>query len=342
MPRLLNVALVGTIWLSWCAAAAAELLPAPSMSVTLPANSPNAYAVSVAYGPDGLMYVWDGAEILRQNASLSDNYTSIGAVGSGSSDAGPLAFSRNGSQLLVGNGAGGPLGGTHAGQIFTIASAGGDSNTPVANVPFHDRFLAAPLGASNNKFFIDQGNETFTGSSVSVFDNTDGSNVPVIANIPGASSAMAIDDFGRFYVGIGFGPQRGQLRSFNLTDLENAYNTATPLDWTAGSLFNALDNNSGNGMFFDARGFLFVGGPNGITLFDGLGNSTFYDNSGFTTITYDAVFDRILVTGFGDHQGLYPASLFQVPEPSAILLTGLGLLTLVPAARRRLRRRLGA
>lgn len=342
MPRLSNFVLVGTILLSWCASAVAEVLPAPSMSVTLPVNSPNAYGVSVAYGPDGLMYVWDGAEILLQNAPLSDNYTSIGAVGSGGSDAGPLAFSRNGGQLLIGNGAGGPLGGTHAGQIFTIASAGGDSNTPVGNVPFHDQFLAAPLGASNNKFFIDQGIGSLTGSSVSVFDNTDGSNVPVIANIPGASTSMAIDAFGRFYVGVGFGPQRGQLRRFELTDLENAYNTATPLDWTAGNLFNALNNNSGAGMFFDARGFLFVGGPNGVTVFDIAGNSNFYDNSGFTGIVYDSVFDRILVTGFGDNQGLYPASMFQVPEPSAVLLAGLGLLTLVPSARRRLRRRPGA
>lgn len=343
MPRLSNLVLVGTIFLSWCTAAVADVLPAPSINVTLPVPSVNSFSVSVTYGPtDGLMYVWDGAQILRQNAPLANSFTSLGAVGSGSADAGPLTFSRNGSELLIGNGAGGFQGGAHAGQIFTIPSAGGDSNSAIGNVPFHDQFLAAPLGASNNKFFIDQGNEFFTGSSVSVFDNTDGSNVPVIANIPGASSSMAIDAFGRFYVGIGFGPQRGQLRSFHLSDLENAYNTATPLDWTAGNLFNALDNNSGAGMFFDARGFLFVGGPNGVTLFDSLGNSNFYDNSGFTSVVYDSVNDRILVTGFGDYQGLYPASLFQVPEPSSVLLAGLGLLMFVPVVRRRLCRQPGA
>ncbi len=343
MPRLSNLIFAGTIVLSWCAAAAADVLPAPSISVTLPLPSANSFSVSVTYGPtDGLMYVWDGAQVLRQNAPLSNSYTSIGNVGSGSADAGPLEFSRNGSQLLIGNGAGGFLGGANAGQIFTIPTAGGDSNTAIGNVPFHDRFLAAPLAASNDKFFIDQGNQFFTASSVSVFDNTDGSNVPVIENIPGASTAMAIDDFGRFYVGVGFGPQRGQLRSFDLVALENAYNTATPLDWTAGNLFNALDNNSGAGMFFDARGFLFVGGPNGVTVFDGAGNSNFYDNSGFTGIVYDSVFDRVLVTGFGDHQGLYPASTFQVPEPGTVLLAGLGLLMLAPAARGRLRGRPGA
>ena len=343
MTRLSNVVYAGTILLSWCAAAAADVLPAPSINVTLPPPSANAFSVSHAFGPaDGLLYVWDGAQVLRQSAPLSNSFTSIGNVGSGSADAGPLEFSRNGSELLIGNGAGGLLGGGNSGQIFTIPTAGGNSNTAVGNVPFHDRFLAAPLGASNNKFFIDQGNASFSASSVSVFDNTDGSNVPVIANIPGASTAMAIDALGQFYVGVGFGPQAGQLRSFALADLESAYNTSTPLEWTAGNLFNSTNNNSGAGMFFDARGYLFVGGPLGIAVFDSAGNSNFYDNGDYTSIAYDSVNDRVFVTGFGDQQGLYPASLFQVPEPSTVLLAGLGLLTFAPAARRRLRRRLGA
>jgi hypothetical protein len=149
---------------------------------------------------------------------------------------------------------------------------------------------------------------------------------------------MAIDAFGRFYVGVGFGPSVGQLRSFNLAALENAYNTATPLDWNTGDVFNAINNNSGAGMFFDARGYLFVGGPNGVMVFDGSGNSRLYDNNGFTSIVYDSVNDRVLVTGFGEYQGLYEANLFQVPEPSSVLLALIAGVALVPAARRRFRR----
>ena len=122
-----------------------------------------------------------------------------------------------------------------------------------------------------------------------------------------------------------------------LSDLENAYNATTPLGWTAGALFNEEDNNSGFGLFFDARGLLFSGGPDGVTVFDTAGNFRLYDNSGFTGVVYDPANDRVLVTGFGDHQGLYPASIFQVSEPSTVVPAGVAML-LVSCARARRRR----
>jgi hypothetical protein len=316
--------------------AAADILPAPPISVTLPPPAKNAFTVSVTYGPsDGLMYVWNGAQVLRQDAPLSAGFTSIGNVGSGSADPGAIAFSRDASALLLGNGAGGFEGGSHAGRIFTIPSGGGNQDASIATVPFHDTFLAAPLGSSNNKFFVDQGNASFTGSSVSVLDNTTGTNVPVIQNIPGASTSMAIGA-GRLFVGVGFGPMGGHLHSFLLSDLETAYNASIPLNWTSGNVFNDQDNNSGFGLFFDARGWLFSGGPSGVTVFDAAGNFRLYDNSGFTGVVYDGVNDRVLVTGFGDHQGLYPASMFQVPEPSTVVMASVLaiLLALFVRARR--------
>lgn len=323
--------------------ARAEVLPPPPIPVTLPLPAANAFGVSVAFGPgDGLMYVWDGASVLKQDAQLSTTYTSIGNVGSGSADAGPIAFSRDASELLIGNGTGGFLGDSHAGLIFTIPAAGGDSNTPIGTVDFHFNFLAAPLGISNNKFFINQGDTSPGVSSVSVFDNTDGTNVPVIENIPGASGGMAINSSDRLFVGIGFGPQRGRLHSFLLSDLETAYNTLAPLDWTQGDVFNTVDNNSAFGLFFDARGFLFAGGPDGVTVFGPGGNAVLYDNGGFTGVTYDSLNDRLLVTGFGEHQGLYPASML-VPEPAtAALALGWMVVVLVPRWRRAWRRSFAA
>jgi hypothetical protein len=319
----------------------AELLPPPSVSVSLPGPAPpNAFGVSVAFGPnDGLMYVWDGANVLKQNGFNSDNFVSIGTVGSGSADAGPIAFSRDAARLLVGNGGGGILGGAHAGLVFGIPASGGDSSSEIAKIDFHHSFLAAPLGASNDKFFVDSGNASFTGSSVSVFDQVTGSNATVIDAIPGASASMAVGG-GRLYVGVGFGPSRGELRSFALSDLDTAYDNATQLDWGDGALLNDLDNNSGAGMFIDARGFLFTGGPDGVTMFDTQGNNRLYENQGYSSVEYDRANDRFLVTGFGNEQGIYPASafFFLVPEPSAAVLALLLAISCTGLARRMRRR----
>lgn len=310
-------------------------LPAPPLSQTLPGPGANAFSISTVYGPgDGLLYVWNGQQVLKQDAPLSASFTAIGTVGSGSADAGPIAFSRDGSQLLVGNGSGGFLGGANAGLLFAVPSAGGDSNTAAGTVPFHFTALAAPLGVSNTRYFINQGNVSFTASSVSVFDSSTGANLPLVENIPGASTSMAISPGGQLFVGVGFGPQTGHLRAFDLADLQTAFDNATPLDWSAGTLFNDQNNNSGAGMFFDARGFLLVGGGSGVTVFDPEGNSRLYDNGGFTGIDYDPVNDRVLVTGFGNFQGVYSAEVFQVPEPSTLALVLMGMLALVPKVRR--------
>jgi hypothetical protein len=333
--------------------ASAEALPPPPVSVTLPAPADNAFGVSVAFGPtDGLMYVWDGAAVLKQDGFNGTEFPPIGSVGSGSSDAGPITFSRDNSTILVGNGFGGSVGGTdHAGKIFTMSAAGSNDPGPfVGTVDLHNAFLAAPIGTSQTRYFVDAGADQFgTTSSVSVFDSSNGTNKSVIVNIPGAStSGMAIaggstadENDDRLYVGIGFGPYEGELRSFLLADLTDAYNAASPspLDWSAGTLFNDKPNNRGTGMFFDARGYLFVGGPDGVTVFDALGNFRTYDNGGYTQVTYDPANDRFLVTGFGNEQGIYPASMFSVPEPESAALVVMAALTLISANRLRRPRR---
>ncbi len=314
----------------------ADTLPAPNYDIVLPPPASNSFNSMTTFGPqDGLLYVWTGARLLRQDAPFSNSFTSLGTVGSGSADAGPIAFSHDGSQLLLGNGTGGMQGGAHAGQIFSVPASGGNSNTPVGNVMYQHSFLAAPLGNPSSTYFVNQGNASFSGSNVSLFDSASGSTVSVIDNIPGASTSLTSDSSGRLYVGVGFGPQRGHLRRFSLHDLENAYNTATPLDWNDGELFNAVDNNSGAGMFFDSRGMLFVGGPNGVTVFDQNGKSTFYDNGGYSDVLYDPIHDFVLVTGWGEYQGAYPIANFQVPEPSSVVLAGIACLALVFCARRR-------
>jgi len=338
MLRTLVLMLLAVCSIDLARAADDTTLPSPTVPFTLPGPGPNTFGVSPTFGPGGLLYVWTGAAVLKQDAPLSSSFTSIGSVGSGSSDAGPIAFSSDGSRILVGNGFGGPLGGVHADQLFGVPASGGDSSTPVGNVPFHHSLVGAPLGGANSSlYFLNQGDSSFAGSSVSVFDETGGANQPLIENIPGPSTSMALSSGDRLFVGVGVGAQRGQIRSFALADLASAYNTAMPLDWAAGTVFNTLDNNSGAGMFFDSRGFLFVGGPNGVTVFDTNGEARLYDNSGFTSVVYDPASDLVLVTGFGAEQGIYPASLFQVPEPSALVLAAIAGVALIAVRRRKTR-----
>jgi hypothetical protein len=287
----------------------------PTTPVTLPAPSSDAYGISVAFGPsNGLMYVWDGSHVLKQTAFNSTSYTSIATVNTSGSDAGPIAFSSDASTILLGNGAGGTNPDGNTGLIFSVPSTGGTASSPVGSIDFHNAFLAAPISGSNSKFFVDTGNEFFSGSTVSVFDSSNGSNSLIINNIPGASTSMAMDSSGRLYVGVGFGDEVGELRRFSMTNLVNAYNTHTPVDWTSGELFNSSPNNSGAGMFFDAAGRLFVGWSDGVTVFTTHGNSRVFDNEGYTTVTYDPLDDRVLVTGFGNEQGIYNASSFVVPQ----------------------------
>ncbi len=150
---------------------------------------------------------------------------------------------------------------------------------------------------------------------------------PLIQNIPGASSSITFDSANRLYVSIGFGPDRGQIRRFTLAQLDLAA-AGTPLDWTSGQLFNSADNNSGSGMFFDARGNLFVGGPNGIAVFDQSGASQSYSTGvdSFPSISRNAVNDQfaLLLGGTNDPLNLgyspliYRAADFSVPSPAPV------------------------
>ena len=316
-------------------------LPAAPTTITFPnPTSPNVPAFSTVlatFGPsDGLLYVWDGVNVLKESAPGTSQFNPFGSVPStNSSDPGPITFSSDGNQILLGNGAGGNLGGTFNGMMYIMPKTGGAVASPVGgSTLWHDAFVASSL--SSSQYFVNQGNASFSGSSVSRYDATADIVKSVIQNIPGAGASMAVGN-GRLFVDIGFGPQRGEIRSFALTQLNTAASNNSPLDWTTGTIFNSQDNNSGAGMFFDQRGLLFVGGGDGVTVFDTLGHSRLYSNNGYSVVTYDSHDNAVLVTGFGDHQGIYLASMFAVPEPSTALLALLGLLSL--PLRRRMRRR---
>jgi autotransporter-associated beta strand protein len=318
--------------------AAAQTLPGPVTVITsFPLPAADAFVTNMRFGPDGLMYAWDGQHVWQQSGVNVDSFgaPAFGTVPSSGADAGPINFSQNGQTILIGNGAGGnDFSGASGGLLYTMPATGGAA-TLAGTLPFHQDLIPAPSAAtmpnSATKFIVDRGSADFATSGVDLFDFTTGKVVPLIQNIPGASSSIAFDAANRLYVGIGYGPQRGQIRRFALPLVDFAA-AGKPLDWTAGQLFNATDNNSGGGMFFDARGNLFAGGPDGVTVFNASGAGQLYGTgpSTFPVVMHNSVNDQFSLTlnGVNDPMNLgfspriYRTDDFGVPALAAVSWNG--------------------
>lgn len=303
-------------------------LPAPAAKLTLPPpGNANAFDITARYDSAGLLFVWDGVNIWKQSSPNAPLALFASNVGSGSADAGPINFSFDHSTLFFGNGAGGMLGGAQNGKIFSfdlITTTPSASSIGLAK----DQFDFIPLPASTA--LLNPGNLLlvnsavgWTGSQVSIATLHTPSNIPVIANIPGAATSLVFDASNNLYVGIGYGDDRGDIRKFALSSIESAFASQTPLDWTLGTLINPTSsaNNSGAGMFFDSRGYLFVGGNEGLAVFGPDGVAKTYDiGPGFSRITYNPAADQFLVLSYASNNGaVYNATAF-VPEPGALML----------------------
>ena len=306
--------------------AAAQTLPSPiAVITTLPPPAPQiAFSTSLRFGPDGLIYAWDGQQVWRQSGVNVDSFgaAAIGTVLTSGADAGPINFSQNGQTILVGNGYGGN-GGVN-GLFYAMPSSGGTATTPVGTVLNHFDLVPAPasstMPSSGTKFIVDAGSADFATSEVEVFDYATGRVVPLIQNIPGASSSIAFDSANRLYVAVGSGNQQGQIRRFTLPLLDLAVSSGPPLSWNQGQLFNSVDNNSGSGMLFDARGALFVGGPNGAAVIDKNGAAQFYGTgpSSYAAVTYNPTNDQIAITPYGSSPSIYRSADFNVPTSPSV------------------------
>ena len=307
--------------------AAGQSLPSALTTISkFPTAALDAYSTSMRFGRDGLIYAWDGQNVWRQSGVNVDSFgaTPFGTVPSNGADAGPINFSQDGQTLLIGNGAGGvDFGGPSDGVFYTMQTTGGAA-TPVGTVLNHFDAVPAPIASTaagaKTKFFVDSGSADFSTSEIDLFDYTTGAVVPIVRNIPGASSSIAFDASNRLYVGVGFGTYAGLIRRFALPLVDLAAAGAT-LDWNQGQLFNNAANNSGNGMVFDARGYLFEGGSNGVAVFNVSGASQLYGTGPDTlpSVAYNATNDQVAVTPYGSAPSIYRAGDFTVPAmPPAI------------------------
>ena len=314
--------------------------------------------VSARYTADGQLYVWDGANVLRgtdPGTGAFTNLSSPGSVGSGSPDTAGINFTSDGSTIVVGNGFGGD-GKANNGLVFAIPMTGGTSHTPAATVLNEYDFIplprAAAISGGDRMMLVDAGLPGFE-SAVDITDLNTGTSRSVIAPIPGASTALAMDAANRLYVGIGWGDGTGDIRRFAWAAIESAFAGNTPLDWNSGELFNpqCSGNNSGAGMFFDKRGYLFVGGAQftnyelgiydqGIAVFapDGSGRTYDLGPGWIGSLVYDPNLDQFFAQTWGDSTfNVYNAAAF-VPEPASLLLPAMASLSLLRRRQRDQRR----
>ena len=308
--KILAIALVG-VCCSAIGIADADTVPDPVMQFTnIPELPWSSFHFSAEFNTDGLLYVWDGSYVWRQNAVNADGFTQIGEITGNMSDAGPVQFTYDGTGMLLGNGEGGwgPYEGHPecAGRIFSMPIGGSVISQPVIDIDYHYDIAALPqqstIAQAGHKYFVNYGWEyymTNPKSWVGVLDIETGIVQDVVADIPGASGAIAVDHFGNLYACVGYGNTRGLIKRFSAAAVDEAFNTQTPLAWSAGVALNPsnYNNNSAAGMFFDERGYLFVGGDQGLTVFRPDGSSGTFDVGGgsYSSVSYNPYNDQFLV-----------------------------------------------
>jgi hypothetical protein len=139
----------------------------------------------------------------------------------------------------------------------------------------------------------------------------------------------------------GAGPDtdhRGEIRSFTIGVLDGAFNSATPIPFSSGTLLNAASNNGGNGFFVSQAGYVFVGAGNegGLITISPTGDVTSY-NLGMAspTLRYNPANDQFAAISFDGATSVFDAASF-VPEPgiATTFLFALGAGSLLRRGRR--------
>ena len=154
-------------------------------------------------------------------AAGTGNFNPLGQAPAGNqSDAGPISFSQDGQTLLLSNGAGGYDFSNNGGFLTMSASGGMAAQVSGSGVPYTGDALALPaattIPGSGTKYIVYEGNSTYNGTSLSVFDASAGTSQVVIANGPGATASIAVNPKNNsVYVGIGYGPDAGEIYSFS-------------------------------------------------------------------------------------------------------------------------------
>ena len=203
----------------------------------IPLPDANAFSTSLRYDSSGNLYAWDGLSVWEQSGGTG-TFNNIGSVAAGNSaDAGPISLLAKRTKPAAEQRRRRLLGCVCNGVFWTMpASGGAAAQVTGSGVPYTDDALALPAASTipgaSTKYIVYEGNSDYDGSSLSIFDTATGSNQVVIDNGPGATTSIAINPKNNsVYVGVGYGPDAGNIYSFSLSQIDSAYNTGTPIDF---------------------------------------------------------------------------------------------------------------
>ena len=218
--------------------------------------------------PDGRLILWNGDTVFVQHGPSIDFFHPVASGYLG--DPAFIALSPNGHDVILGQGFGDNL------YSFDVdAPADYTSASVITTIPHYGAtFLSETL------LLIDAGNAGFTGSELVMLDLSATKGVAIhtvvskderyeqaqekgiIVEKPlfGWSAKLAYDEDNGLVYAMDSGQR--EIRIFNLTDILNAFNTNTPLDWAT------------DGVLMGAAGDYFSGGvagirPDGTLIIDG-------------------------------------------------------------------------
>jgi hypothetical protein len=244
------------------ALAAAHVARATAQAITLPAFDAGSFHTAFTFLGDGRLAAYTGDDVFVEDAAGGASFSAIGSLPAefrGASDPAFIQVAPNGLFFVLGAGAGGAKfpDPKFNGNIYVLPITGGEARL-VARIPLS----AAATFGSSAELFVNQGLD-FTSASPSSqvlrLELATGTVQAVVVNIPGESGGVAFDRVGNLYTGIGFLPGRtGEIRRFARQDVDNALETASPLDFAAGDF--VAQSLSASPLLFDRRGDLIVGG----------------------------------------------------------------------------------
>jgi len=322
-----------------------------------PEPAPGSFGVAGAALPDGRLLIWNGQTVFRQFGPNVDSFQPVAAGYPG--DPGFVAVSPDGTFAILGAGFNNTAStdlGTN-GELYKLDLDTFPDFTPNSVVASQSHFDGAFL--EPGLLLVDAGRLDFSGSDLITIDISGskallggvvvrkpaGTALPksVVVEKPPLSFASSVTVDNAEGVVYAMDANTRELRRFDVSDLINAHQTGTMLDWSAdGTLIGSPgDYFSGGVSGIKPAGTLVIGGsegfglPGGIQLVDpSNGNvDATLDPTGmqdFTQVIYNEVTDTITALAggqvFADVMALpgTPAAGTGVITLGALLMAGLG------------------